>query len=415
MGFFEPLDYWRWAEREDVVSNDSYPDPSDPSAQVRAAMAGDLMRSLGGGRPWLLMEQTTHRVNWRRRNVAKAEGQMRLWSLQAVARGSDGVLFFQWRQSRAGAEKFHSAMVPHGPVASWPTWREVTRLGGELRRMDAVRGTRVAAETAIVIDWESWWALELPSKPSANVRLLDQLEAFYAPLFHANVTADFVRPDADLSGYRLIVVPNLYLVSDEAAANLTAFVRSGGTLVMSFFSGIVDPADHVRLGGYPGAFTELLGLRVEDFAPLADGEQVGLDFVDGPAGEGRTWSELITPLGAEPLATFAGGPVDGGPAILRNELGQGAAYYLGTVPDPASLAAVLRRAWTEAGVAPVCEAPAGVEAVRRGGLLFLLNHGQEEVEVPVPAGGRDLLTDERVGAGRVRLGRHGVAAVQPGD
>src|SRR5215471_2711446 len=145
MGFFEPLDYWRWAEHEDVVSHDSYPDPSDPAAPLRAAMAGDLMRSLGGGRPWLLMEQTTHRVNWRPRNVAKAEGQMRLWSYQAVGRGSDGVLFFQWRQSAAGAEKFHSAMVPHGPTHDWPTWREVTRLGSELRRLDAVRGTRVEA------------------------------------------------------------------------------------------------------------------------------------------------------------------------------------------------------------------------------------------------------------------------------
>ncbi|HKF16740.1 MAG TPA: beta-galactosidase, partial [Candidatus Dormibacteraeota bacterium] len=138
MGFFKPLDYWKWAEREDVVSNDSYPDPADPDAHVGAAMAGDLMRSLGRGRPWLLMEQTPNRVNWRPVNVAKAPGQMRLWSYQAVARGADGVMFFQWRQSRASAEKFHSAMVPHGPVESSPTWREVVRLGRELRDLDDV-------------------------------------------------------------------------------------------------------------------------------------------------------------------------------------------------------------------------------------------------------------------------------------
>src|SRR5205807_5441423 len=201
----------RWAEREDVVSNDSYPDPSNPDSPMLAAMAGDLVRSLGRGRPWLLMEQTTNRVNWRPRNAAKAPGQMRLWSLQAVARGADGVLFFQWRQSRAGAEKWHSAMVPHGAPQDSPAWREAVGLGEDLARLDPVCGSRVPADVAILLDWESWWALELPSKPSTDVRMVDQLMAFYGPLHRANVTADFAHPGADLSAYRLVLVPNLYL------------------------------------------------------------------------------------------------------------------------------------------------------------------------------------------------------------
>src|SRR5207237_997680 len=182
-----------------------------------SAMAADLMRSLGRGRPWVLMEQTPNRVNWRPVNVGKAPGQMRLWSYQAVARGADGVMFFQWRQARAGAEKFHSAMVPHGPLESSPSWREVVRLGGELRDLDDVCGSRVRAEVAILHDWESWWALELPSKPTAQLQLLPQLESYYRPLFEANVAADFARPGDDLSAYRLVLAPNLYLVTGEAA------------------------------------------------------------------------------------------------------------------------------------------------------------------------------------------------------
>src|SRR5437868_131746 len=163
MSFFKPLDYWKWAKNEDVVSNDSYPDPSDPESSMKAAMAGDLMRSLGGGRPWILMEQTTNRVNWREVNAPKPPGLMRLWSYQALARGADGVMFFQWRQSRAGAEKFHSAMVPHGPVESSPAWHEVVRLGKELRGLDIVGDTRAHAEVAILFDWESWWGLDRKS------------------------------------------------------------------------------------------------------------------------------------------------------------------------------------------------------------------------------------------------------------
>jgi beta-galactosidase len=374
------------------------------------------MRSLGGGRPWLLMEQTTSRVNWRPRNVAKAPGQMRLWSLQAVARGADGVLFFQWRQSRAGAEKWHSAVVPHGPPDESPAWREAVVLGEELGRLGDVVGGRVPADVAIVLDWESWWALELPSRPSADLRMLDQVVASYAPLYRANVTADFVHPAGDLSPYRLVLVPNLYLVRDEDAERLARFVAGGGHLVVSFFSGIVDEADHVRLGGYPGAFAGLLGLRVDDFRPLAAGERVELGFRDGSAGEGELWSELVRPQGAEVVATFAGGELDGRPAVTRHAVGAGAAHYLATRPDPASMARLLDGVRLEAGVEQVAGVPAGVEAVRRRAaddtLLFLLNHGTAEAEVVLPEALTDRLTGRTAPDGRLVLPPRGVAILR---
>ena len=408
MGFFKPIDYWKWAEREDVVSHDSYPDPSDPAAPARGAMAADLMRSLGRGRPWVLMEQTPNRVNWREVNVAKAPGQMRLWSHQAVARGADGIMFFQWRQSRAGAEKFHSAMVPHGPVESSPTWQEVVRLGSELRRLDPISGSRVRADVAILFDWESWWALELPSKPSGSLRLIDQLECYYLPLFEANVTADFARPSDDLSSYRLVLIPNLYLVSDEAARNLAGYVDAGGTLVMSFFSGIVDEAEQVRLGGYPAPFRELLGLQVEDFLPLGAGDALDVRFVEGAGDRAELWSELVRLRGAKALATFQGGTLDGQPAVTRHAFGEGSAYYLATRLSRPVMAQLLRRVWTECGVRPVADVPAGVEAVRRGSLLFLMNHGQQTVEVQTVTGSLDLLSE----LNQVVLGPREVAIVQ---
>ena len=341
MSFFKPLDYWKWAEREDVVSNDSYPDPSDPASPVKAAMAGDLMRSLGRGRPWILMEQTTDRVNWRDINVAKPVGVMRLWSYQALARGADGIMFFQWRQSRAGAEKFHSAMVPHGTRETSPVWHEVKTLGAELSRLDAIGDTRTQAQVAILFDWESWWALELPSKPSTAVRQIDQVEALYRPLYEANVTVDFARPQDDLSQYRLVIAPSLYLVTDEAATNIERFVTGGGVLLMTFFSGIVDEFEHIRLGGYPKPFADVLGMSVIDFHPLASGEEVGLRFADGTVGQAAVWSEEIELRGAQAIATFGAGVDAGGPAVTSNRFGDGTAIYVGTRPDPAACGRLL--------------------------------------------------------------------------
>ena len=418
MGFFKPLDYWKWASREDIVSHDSYPDPADERSAVRAAMAGDLMRSLGRGRPWILMEQTTNRVNWREINVAKARGQMRLWSFQAVARGADGVMFFQWRQSRAGAEKFHSAMVPHGSVERSPTWLDVVELGRELAMLDSVHGSQGRADVAILLDWGSWWALELPSKPSIRVRLMDQVDAYYQPLFDANVTVDFAQPGDDLSGYRLVLAPNLYLVRDEAAASLVSYVEAGGTLVMSFFSGIVDPADHIRLGGYPQPFRDLLGLEVIDFHPLGDGEDIALRLADGTQARGEIWSERIELTGAEVVATFASSELSGHPAITRHSPGSGTAFYLGTRPDPKTMARVLQIACSTAGVESTAEVPQGVEALRRvargRSFLFLLNHRDVSVDVPIREAGQDLLDGSAVNPGLLRLGPRGVAVIREG-
>jgi beta-galactosidase len=396
MGFFKPVDYWKWAPREDFVSDDSYPDPSDPEAHIGAAMSRDLMRSLGGGAPWVLMEQTTVRVNWRKRNVPKRPGEMRLWSYGAVARGAEGIMFFQWRQSKAGAEKFHSAMVPHGPTENSRSWREVSLLGAELGRLDELLGARGVAETAILLDWESWWALELDSKPSAAVRMREGLYSFYKPLYEAKIPVDFAHPGSDLSTYRLVIAPNLYLVTDDSVDNILRYVSDGGTLLMSFFSGIVDGRDHIRLGGYPAPFRELLGLRIEDFVPMATGEANRLDTTDGESYGCDMWADLIHLEGAEPQASYTEDFYADTPAVTRNVFGEGAAYYLGTRPEELYTKSLLQRVYEEAGVKPTADVPPGVDAVRRktedASFLFLLNHNKEAVEVRVPNPGQDLLT-----------------------
>jgi beta-galactosidase len=411
MRLFKPLDYWKWAAREDVVSLDQYHDPIDPLTHIDAALSYDLMRSLGQGKPWLLMESATSQVNWRSQNLVKQPGQMRLWSHQAIARGSCGVMFFQWRASRAGAEKFHSAMVPHAGTES-RTWREVVALGAELRRLDAVPATRVCADVAIVFDWESWWALELDSKPSVDVRLAEQVRSYYQPLFQRNITVDFVAPGGDLRGYRLVLIPNLYLVRDEAARQLERYVAEGGTLVMSFFSGIVDEHDHIRLGGYPAPFRKMLGLRVEEFAPYAPGQANTMIADDGSGYRCDLWSDIIDLEGATAIAQYEAGFYGGRPATTRHAFGQGLAYYVGTRPEAAGMAWLLDRACQDAGVQPVYAVPAGVEVVRRESetatLLYLLNHQSTPVEIALDAAAAELLTGQLL-SGTFTLDAHEVA------
>jgi beta-galactosidase len=413
MGFFRSLDQFRWAAELDVVSVDSYPDPADAESYLLSAMTCDLTRSVARltgspGRPWVLMEQAPNAVNWRAVNVPKAPGQYRALSLQAVARGGDAVLSFQWRAAATGAEKFHSGMLPHAGTDS-RVWREVVELGADLGRLARVAGSPVRAEVAMLLDWESWWALEMDSHPS-RLRLIQLLREFYRPLFEAGVNADFAHPESDLSGYRLLLVPALYLVSDAGADNVRRFAANGGTVLVSFFSGIVDTRDRIRLGGYPAPWRELLGLRVEEFAPLPENAVVRLDGAlgaDGADGVGRAWQDAIDLRGADPLLRYAEGHLVGQAAVTRHPYGDGEAFYLGTLPDQATLRGLVEQACRLARVEFRSDVPPGVEAVRRGDYLFLISHLDHPVELDLGGKSRDLLTSDIVGPAAV-LGPRGV-------
>lgn len=410
----KPIDSFRWAAEQDVVSLDSYPDPYDPRTHVDAGFGYDLVRSARRGQPWLLMEQAPSAVNWRERNAAKPPGVMRLWSWQAVAQGADAVLFFQWRQAAGGAEKFHSAMLPHTGEHS-RTHREVRELGAEIAAAAELAGTRVQADVALLHDWSNWWAVEGDAHPGP-LDVLAAHRAHYAPLFDAHVTCDVVPPDADLASYRLVIVPNLYLLSTATADALRQHVHRGGTLLVSYFTGVVDETERLHPGGAPGPLRDLLGLRVEEFWPLPVDGTIGLDL-DGRHGHGLEWSEWVEPAGAQVVGTFTDGELAGRPALLRHRYGAGAAWYLATRPDPALMRAVLDQVRAEAEVAPVLpDLPDGVQAVRRHGddrsYLFLLNHGGTPATVALPSVAVDLLGDQDGAADIVTLPPRGVAVLR---
>ncbi|RYV49852.1 beta-galactosidase [Pengzhenrongella frigida] len=408
------LDYWTWAPEVDVVANDHYLDHrlADPTTEL--SFAADLTRALAGGKAWLLMEQSTGAVNWQPHNLAKAPGQMTRNSLAHVARGAEAVCFFQWRASQQGSEKFHSALVPHAGTDS-ALWREVVDLGATLDRLDEVVGTRVVADVALMFSWESWWAGDGESRPTHAVRYLDQVHAAYAALHQLGITVDIVPPDADLSGYKLVVVPSLYMVTDRQAANLTGYVAAGGHALVTFFSGIVDEDDRVRLGGYPGAFRDLLGISVEEFSPLLPGQTVTLDS----GATSSLWTERLRSTGAQVIARYTDGPLPGTPAITRAVHGDGAAWYLATALEAGALRDVMRTAAHGAGVVALGpESDGTVEVVRRASAdrsyLFVINHAGQDISVA--ASGHELISGATVDstlcvpAGAVRVVREDTAS-----
>ncbi|MGC5016389.1 beta-galactosidase [Streptosporangium sp. DT93] len=401
MGESRNMDYASWAGDVDLVSNDHYPVRARERPEIELAFSADLTRGVAGGAPWLLMEHATGAVNWQPVNVARPAGAMRLGSLAHVARGADGACFFQWRASRAGAEKYHSGMVPHAGTRS-KIWREVTGLGRDLAALAEIAGSRVVGEVALLFDWESWWASELDSHPSDRLRYRELALGWYEALWRAGVPVDVVPVGTDLDGYRLVLAPTLHLTTDETNRRLAGYVEAGGHLLTTYFSGIVDENDHVRLGGYPGAFRDLLGVRTEEFFPLLPGVTATVHTdVAGPAWTATEWTELLETSTATAVARYADGPLAGVPAVTVNSHGAGRAWYVATRLDPEAVAALLGRVRAEAGVLPAAETTPGLEVVRRRGpehdFLFALNHSAAPAWLR--AGGTDLLTGTEYAAG----------------
>lgn len=375
-------DVFAWAKEIDIISNDHYLTAEDERNFVGLSLAADLTRGAAGGAPWMLMEHSTSGVNWQPRNVAKLPGELARNSLAHVARGSDSVLYFQWRASRFGAEKFHSAMLPHGGKRT-KVWQEVVELGNRLTKFDDVQGSRVHSEVAILWDTESHWAQDLEWRPTIDHDHKERTRAFYERTWRDGITTDFVHPSADLSSYKLVLVPALYLLSDADAENLRQYVAGGGTLVVSYFSAIVDENDTVHANGYLGALADVLGLQVEEFHPLRANNTVQVSGLAGTL-SADVWVDDLMINSAQVQANYVDGPLPGAPALTRNSFGEGQAWYVGTRFGIEELAAVLAGAYRDAGVV-VVEKPEDLELVVRRGdredFLFAINHTTQTASV----------------------------------
>lgn len=423
--FSTRIDQFDLAEVLDFVSINSNATIKSKSSENACEI--DLLRSLkksgirtpdGESGFWCIEQKAAH-VNWQEVNSLVRPGVVRLFSYQMVSRGADAVLYFYWRQPRFGSERFYGGVLNHDGAASGRVYQEVCQIGEEMKRLAPVlRGTRVTAEACILYSHDNEWTLEQTPQPSRHFSLREHVQLFYNAFHDRNIPVDFARPTEDLSRYKLVVAPSLHLMAGGEADRLKLYVQNGGLLVGTFNTGLVDEHGIAPDTGYPHDLTDLFGMEVLEFDPVAPSDENHLvikgSFPVTHLHPARLWCDLIETKGCQVLATYGKDFYAGRAAMTMNEFGLGKAIYIGTASHQHfynDLVVWLRQL---ANIFPLIKVPEGIEVSLRQKedtkIYFLLNHQHSPVRLPFYKPVHDFLSGTTI-SGNYDLPPHGVLVV----
>lgn len=420
MMLYPGLDYRVMSKELDVISWDSYPrfhTDKETLTQTFARNAFDhaVMRSMKKDRPFMLMESAPGLVNWHDFNKLHRPGIHRLGSFQAVACGSDTVQYFQWRKGRGSFEQYHGAVLDHLGTDDTRIFREVASLGEELGRLGELRGTIPQAKVAMIFEWDNMWAIEDMKGMADETKQYDMTcIKLYRDLMKFGVDIDVLSTADELSDYKLIVAPMLYMLKDGIEDKLAAFVQSGGILMGTYASGYVDENQLCNLGGFPGSvLKEVYGIVSEEIDTLYPSDENAVIFADGTRGIVKDYAELLRVGTAEVIGTYESDFYAGMAAVTRNKYGDGQAYYVAARIDEEAQTRLCRMLLEEAGLNPR-QLPDGIEVHTREAegdrYTFYMNTSNETKQL-TDVTGTDIL-NASVLSGKLELEPLGLAIVK---
>lgn len=401
MHYFDGLDYFKLAKELDIVSWDTYPTwHKEPVIETGYdnGMCHDLMRSLKG-RPFFQMESCPSSTNWQSVSKLKRPGILFLQSMQAIAHGGEGSMYFQIRQSRGSSEKFHGAVIDHYGGTDTRVFREVCRIGQALKEISPMAGSRVESPVAILYDWDSQWAMEDSQGPrNKGLHLLEVQQKFYGAFRRRGLNVDLVDMDCDIEKYRVLALPMCYMFKEGFSEKVRAFVEKGGILINTYWSGIADDTDLCYLGGTPHGLMDVLGARSMEIDGLYDWEEN--ELVPEPGNElglNRTYRckylcDLLELRGAKAVMTYGSDFYQGYPALTVNAYGKGFAWYVAADGEKEFYQDFIRLLMEQYHICgPVSGSiPENLEVTTRETddtrYVIYQNFGTEPVKLPLPEG-----------------------------
>lgn len=400
MKMYDGINYQEFAKRLDLVSWDNYPawdKGRNIDEALDTAFVHDAFRTMGGGKPFFLMESTPSLVNWHDVNKLPYPRRQELSSIQAVAHGADSIQYFQWRKSRGGHEKFHGAVVDHCGHENTRVFKEVSNLGKNLEQLSEVVGEHCQSKVAIVYDWENAWAVK--SFCGFNNLKRDyyhECTKWYTPFWEKGISVDIIAMDDDYSKYDIVIAPFLYMLKDGTIERIESYVKNGGRFVSGYLSGMVDKDDLCFLGGFPAnELKDVFGIWVEETDSLPDGIKNSVSY-KGKVYDAVNFCDILHSNSAEVLAEYKKDFYENTPALTKNSYGKGIAYYCAFANEGKFFSDFAQSLIEEAGIVADTDitADSGVSIRKRGDIIFVMNFSDDKVNVSLDKDYENLLTRE---------------------
>jgi beta-galactosidase len=401
---FQGLDYSKFAKHVDVISWDAYPAwhndwETTADLAMKVGFIDDLYRSLKQ-QPFMLMESTPSGVNWHEVNKAKRPGMHLLSSMQMVAHGSDSILYFQWRKSRGSSEKFHGAVVDHDNSSENRVFKEVAQVGKTLEKLSDVVGTNRSADVAVLYDWDSNWAINDAQGYGMKTKRYPQtLQQHYRTFWEQDIPVDVITKENDFAQYKLLLVPMLYLMSEETIARLKAFVADGGTLVSTYITGIVNEHDLTYMGGWHKDLQDVFGIRPVETDTLYPSDRNAVTFQD-KSYELKDYATVIEVESALVEGVYEEDFYAGNPAVTSHSYEQGKAYYIGGRLNDDFHRDFYQGLISDLGLEPAFRVKHGrgvsvqVRSNAENDYVFIMNFTEEKQRISIEAEVTDILTGE---------------------
>ena len=418
---FQTLDYSKLSKHIDILTWDCYPTwhndwETTAELAMKVGFINDLYRSLKQ-QSFLILESTPSGVNWHQVNKFKRPGMHLLSAMQFLAHGSDSVMYFQWRKSRGSSEKFHGAVVDHDRNTNNRTFKDVTEVGQALEKLSDIVATLPDASVAIMYDWENNWALnDAQGYGQSSKRYPQTLQQHYKAFWERDISVDVITKEQDLSKYKMLVVPMLYMMPEDLITRFKDYVADGGTLIMTYISGIVDENDLVYMGGWPKKLQEIFGIRLVETDTYYPKDRNTVVYKEKTY-EVRDYASIIEVAGASVLGTFKEDFYAGGAALTRHTYGKGQAYFIGARIEHTFsedfYGTLLKEADISSAVDVKHEVGVSVQ-VRQDAdyeYVFIMNFTEEVQKIELGFEALDMLAKEIV-TGALELGQYGVRVMK---
>lgn len=385
-GLGKHVDYSKVAKTLDQAAYNNYPvwgGQKEPIAPHEIAFALDYIRGLKGENFWIteaIMGAQGHDVT----GFLPRPNQAKMWSYQSMAHGADSLMYFRYRGATKGAEQFCYGIIDADNVKRRKFY-EVQSFFHDIIKYREAMEAPVKNEAAIVYDYDSLASFRI-QRQSILLDPAAEMQKFYKAFYDQNVGVDVIPEDREFSSYKVVILPQMIITKPEMEEKVEAFVKNGGTVIVTYRHAVKDADNNVTFGEtLPVHYNALAGLTVEETESLQDYDAfpvVGSGVFEGVEGTGGIFRDMIKVQDAEVLFRYADAFYQEFAAVTRKQTGKGTLYYVGCGLEEKITKLLMEQVMRDCHFQMV-PSEEGLEIVTRGNekqkVTMYINHNAKEV------------------------------------